>query len=147
MALNLAGLTSSLTNLFAAPPSTRAACAQAWADAVSAYAAAVVPPSTTIAAASATLSTALAAAFAQPSAVAAMEVAFTAWATTVGGGMTGAGYVGFPPAGAVGFSTLFGLQPATHAGAASSFATKINTWALTAQATLIVPPFTTITWT
>lgn len=147
MAMNLAGLTSSLTALFASPPPTREACAQSWADAVSAYAAAVVPASATVAAASATLSTALAAAFAQPSAVAAMETAFTAWATTVAAGMVAGGWTGAPPAGAVGFSTLAGLQQATHAGAASAFATKINTWALTGTAVLIAPPFTPVAWT
>jgi hypothetical protein len=147
VALNLAGLTSDLTALFASPPATRELCAQEWADAMASYASAVVPASTTVAAASATLATSLATAFAQPSAAAQMETAFTAWATTVGSGMAAAGWTGAPPPGAVGFATLAGTQPATHADAAASFAGLINTWALTGTAVLIAPPNTPVTWT
>lgn len=147
MALNLAGLTADLTTLFASPPATRALCAQAWADAMASYASAVVPASTTVAPASATLATSLATAFAQPSAAAQMETAFTAWATTVGAGMAAAGWTGAPPPGPVGFATLAGTQPATHADAAASFAGLINTWALTGTAVLIAPPNTATTWT
>ena len=145
MPLVLAALQSDLEALFAAPPATIAQCAQAWADATSSYASAIVPPSTTVAAAGATLSTALAAAFALPSAAAAMDAAFLAFATAVGLGM--AGYTPVPPPAPLGVAAqIAGPKPTTHAAAATAFATLIDTWMRTGTATLIAPPFTVLPW-
>lgn len=144
MPLNVAGLQSDLGSFFADPPlvmidtevdftASREACAQEWADAMQAYAAAIVPASTTVAAAAATLSSALAGAFALPSAAAAFDAAFLAFATTVGGGM--AGFTPVPPPAPLGIATLLGTTQATHGAAAAAFATKIDTWMRTGTAT------------
>ncbi|MCA9610257.1 MAG: hypothetical protein KC619_31895 [Myxococcales bacterium] len=135
MALLLSALSSGLETAAASPPETVADAAGAWADAMQAYAAGVTPASTTVAAAAATLETALTAAFAnRPDAASAMELAFTAFATTVGGGM--AGYTPTPPPGPVGFAARFAAaSPATHAAAAAAMAGIIDTWMRTGSAT------------
>src|ERR1700742_5180344 len=113
MPLALPTLTSQLQSLFADPPPDAAGCAQGWANAMQAYAAGIVPASTTVATAASTLSGALAGAFATPNSGPAMDLAFTAFAASVGLGM--AGFAPVPPAAPVGFSTLFaGPKPATH---------------------------------
>jgi hypothetical protein len=148
MALNAAGLESDLTALFADPPSTTAACAAAWAAAVSAYASGIVPASTTVTAAQAPLAASLTSAFggADPATVStAMEAAFLTFATSVGGGM--AGFAGTPPVTPVGVAALAANQQATHAAAADAWASAIDTWMKTGIATLIAPPFTVTTWT
>lgn len=148
MPLLPATLSTDLEAIFADPPDTRALCAQAWADAVKAYAAGIVPPSTTVTAAAATLSTALAGAFATveaPYAGPAMETAFAAFAVTVGGGMTG--YTPTPPAGTVGFADQFaGAAPETHADAADAISGLIHDWLTTGTSTLIASPFTVVPW-
>src|SRR5690606_15765077 len=138
--------------LFEAPPvehvdgelsatATRTACAQAWADALEAYATAIVPPSTTVTAAAAALATALDGAFAQPSALAAMETAFAAFAGAVGGGM--AGYTPTPPPAPVGFASLVaGGNVDSHEDAAANWADLIDAWMTTGLSTLIAPPNT-----
>ncbi len=145
MPLAPATLETQLGQLFAAPPPTSAACAQAWAAAVQAYAAAIVPASATVTAAAATLASALSAAFQTPAAAPGMETAFAAFAATVGGGM--AGYAPTPPPAPVGFATQFaGPFPATHADAASQVADLIHAWLTTGTGTLIAPPFTVVPW-
>jgi hypothetical protein len=148
VALVKAGLKSDLEALFEAPPATVAACAAAWADAVSSYFAGVVPASTTVSAAQAPLAASLTSAFGNTVAAAtamAMEAAFLTFATSVGGGM--AGFVGTPPPAPVGFAALFADKPATHADAATAYSDAIDTWAKTGVATLVAPPFTVTTWT
>jgi hypothetical protein len=135
MPLALPALQAGLQNAFAEPPATVAQCAQAWADAVQAYAAAVVPPSPQVASAAATLATALQSAFSAPDAAPGMESAFTNFALTVGAGMAPA-FVAVPPPGPVGFPQQFaGPKPATHAAAAQAIATLIDTWMKTGSAT------------
>jgi hypothetical protein len=128
-------LASALADVAASPPATAAECAQAWADAVQSYAAAVVPPSTTAAAAGSALAGALVAGFAPPDASAAMSAAFTAFAATLGGGMAPA-FVAVPPPSPCDFASLFaGPKPATHAEAGLAIATLIDTWMRTGTAT------------
>lgn len=138
MPLNAPGLQDDLESEFADPPATHPECAQAWADAVGSYASSVVPASTLVTAAKATLATALAAAFSgvdAASTAASMESAFTAFATTVGGGMAPA-FVAIPPPAPVGFAALFAPPfPVTHAAAAAGYASAIDTWMRTATAT------------
>lgn len=113
MPLNPAGLQSDFEDLFSDPPGTVSECAQAWADAVQAYFAGVVPSSTTVTAAAATLKTALESVFnagaaSDPStAASSMETAFAAFATTVAGGMAPA-FVATPPTGQIGFKGVLG---------------------------------------
>lgn len=135
MPLLSSALESGLEAVASSPPESINEAAQAWADAMQSYVAGIVPPSTTVTAAAATLLSALAGAFtARPDGAALMELAFTAFATTVGGGM--AGFVATPPAGPVGFATLFaGASPPTHAAAAAAMAGAIDTWMLTGTAT------------
>ena len=145
MPLNLPGLKSALQSEFASPPATSAACAQSWANAMQAYAVAIVPASTTVAAAAATLAGALATAFASPAAAPGMETAFAAFAVTVGGGMVG--FVPTPPPAPVGFASQFaGPKPATHADAADAIGDLIQAWMSTGFGTLVAPPFTVVPW-
>ncbi len=145
MVLALSTLKDQLEPLFAAPPPTAAECGQAWADAMQAYAVAVVPPSAAVAAAAAALSTQLGAAFATPAAVVAVEAAFTTFAASVGLGM--AGYVPVPPPAPVGFAAqIAGPHPETHADAADQFGDMIHAWFTTGTAALISPPSPPVTW-
>lgn len=145
MPLALPSLQSGLQGVFASPEATAAACAQKWADAMKSYATSIVPASTTVNAASAALSTALAGAFGslhEPYGIAAMETAFTAFATAVGGGM--AGFTPTPPTGPVGFAGQFEDHPETHAAAATAIAGIIDTWMRTGTAT--PPSGPAVTW-
>lgn len=140
MTLNASALKTQLETLSANPPATIADCANAWGDAMNAYATAVLPPSTTVAAATATLKTALAAAFALPAAAPSMTSAFTAFATTVAAGMSPA-FVGAPPPAPLGFAAQFALPfPATHADAANALGNIIHAWMVTGTATPPVGP-------
>jgi hypothetical protein len=134
MALDDAELESQVDALAADPPPTIAACATAWADAVEAHFSAIVPASTTVSAARATLESALAVAFASPAAAPGMEIAFAAFAVTVGGGMAPA-FVATPPPAPVGFAAQFLVQPPTHAAAAAAVAALLGAWARTGTAT------------
>jgi hypothetical protein len=150
VALDPDGLRDDLESLFADPPwilsgdevdvtATRAACAQAWADAMESYASQIAvgpvsPASTTVVAAAAALSTALAAAFALPDATSALEMAFDAFATTVGGGMAPA-FTATPPPAPVGFAGQLATMQSSHAEAASAWRTLIDTWMRTGTAT------------
>lgn len=135
MSLDEAALESGIESAAAQPASTSAGCAGQWADAVKAFAAGVVPPSTAVAAAASALESALAGAFASPAAAPGMEAAFTAFGATVAAGMAPA-FTAVPPPAPVGFASLFaGPKPETHAQAASAVANLINTWAKTGTAT------------
>lgn len=139
-------LRESLQSLFTNPPtgeSAKSAAAAAWASAMSAYTAPVVPPSTTVAAAAATLQTTLLAAFSGEVSgiLGQMEVAFAAFAATVGTGMAPA-FVATPPVGPVGFAAL--TNQATQAVAAQEWANKIDTWMKTAIAT--PPSGSAVSW-
>lgn len=148
MPLSAPTLISQLQSLATSPPATTAQCAQAWADAMQAYAAAIIPASTTVSAAASALSSSLVGAFNAPLAAPGMEVAFTSFAATVGAGMAAAGFAPVPPVTPVGFVTLFaGPKPATHADAAQQIGSQIDTWMKTGVATLIAPPNTPTPWT
>jgi hypothetical protein len=134
MPLDASGLNDDIEALAATPAADIAGCAGQWADAVQAFAASIVPASTTVAAAAATLEGALATAFAASAAAPGMESAFAAFAATVGTGMAPA-FVATPPAGQVGFATQFLAQPATHALAAAAISGLIDTWMKTGSAT------------
>lgn len=136
-------LQSALEALFAEPPLLVAECAEAWGSAVRDYAAGIVPPSTTVGAAAASLTTALAAAFATPVAAPAFDLAFAAFATTVGAGMLPA-FVAVPPPAPLGVAALLAAPQPTHAAAAAAFSASIDLWMRTGSATLAVPPFTVV---
>lgn len=144
MPLNVTALRNGLEQVASNPPTGRLACASAWANAVAAWATGIVPPSSTVVAARAALQTALAIAFSTTSAAAPMELAFTTFAATVGGGM--AGYVPTPPPGSVGFASLFAVDRTSHADAATAVANAIDAWMRTGIATLAVPPNTVVPW-
>ena len=144
MPLDVAALASGLEDVASNPPPGIAACAALWADAVEDWASEIVPLSTTVAVAREALETALVVAFSLPAAAASMEVAFLAFATTVGGGM--AGYTPTPPPAPVGFATLFSVRRTSHADAAATVAGAIDTWMRTGIATLVAPPNTPVPW-
>lgn len=147
MPLALPALQSGLQSAFASPGATAAECGQAWANAVQAHFAAVIPASTSVAAAASTLAGALGSAFAAPDAAPAMESAFTTFAATVGLGMAAAGFAAVPPPGPVGFGPQFaGPKPASHADAATAIASLIDSWARTGTATMVAPPNTLVPW-
>lgn len=124
-----------------------------WQAAVQAYAAGILPASTTVAAASATLAGTLTGIFSTggdpASKASAMEAAFAAWATAIGLGMVG--FTPTPPAGLIGFAAEFAKPPnqwaTTHAIAATLWAGKIDAWLKTGFSTLIVLPNTVVPWT
>lgn len=145
MPLNPAGLQSALETLFAEPPLTASECAQAWADAVGDYAAGIIPASTTVPAATTALMAALQAAFESPAAPTDFDLAFTAFATTVGAGMLPA-FSAEPPPLPLGVATLLATSSPTHAAAAASFASLIDVWFKTGVATLVLPPNTAVPW-
>lgn len=146
MPLNPSALSGGLASLFASPPPDAAACGNSWADAVQGWASGIVPPSTTVSAAVPALAGALISAFSHADSASDMESAFASFAATVGGGM--AGYVPTPPAGPVGFASLFGgPKPATADAAANAIANLIDTWMRTGLSTLIAPPNTPVFWT
>lgn len=140
-------LADQLESTFESPGGSYQECANQWASAVEAYAAAIVPPSLAISTAAQALAGALASAFAKPDAIPDMESAFTQFATAVAAGMLPT-YTGTPPAGPVGFAPHFeSAAPATHAVAASDIASLIDTWMKTGTAVLVAPPNTPLTWT
>jgi hypothetical protein len=145
MPLNPATLQSSLESLFAAPPLARADCAQAWADAINGYAAGIVPPSTTVAAGVAPLASALAAAFAAPSAASGFDAAFAAFAVTVAGGQLPT-FTGVPPPAPLNIAAQLATPQSSHAAAAAAFATLIDAWFHTGTAVLVAPPNTIVPW-
>ena len=145
MALDTSSLESGLLSFFASPPvtmdgddidyvSSRQACANEWAEAMTTYAAAIVPASSAVAAASLALYSALASAFAAGSAGPAVDSAFQVWAASVGAGMAPA-FVATPPPSAPGFASGLGTMQPSHAAAASYWAGVIDTWARTGTAT------------
>jgi hypothetical protein len=145
MPLNLGALTGGLQSTFASPPADAAGCAAQWADAAEAWASSLVPASTTVTSAAAVLEGQLASAFGSPNAIPGMESAFAAFGVAVGLGM--AGFTPVPPAGPVGFASIFGgPAPETHAQAASAVAGALDAWMKTGSATLIAPPFTVVPW-
>src|SRR5688572_19061580 len=117
MPLNVAGLQTDLEALFADPPASAAECAQAWGDAVSAYASGVIPASTTVAAGAAALTSSLAGAFATPAAAGAFDAAFTTFGATVGAGMLPA-FAAVPPPAPLGIAALLSVTQVSHAAAA-----------------------------
>lgn len=143
MPLNLAGLQSDLEAMFSDIPAGAAACAQAWSDAFSAYAAGVVPPSTTVAAAAAAMVGPLTSAFQSPAAAAAFDAACTTFGASVAAGMLPA-FTGTPPPAPLNIASLLGSTQPTHAAAAAAFAALIDAWMRTGSAVLIPPPFTVI---
>lgn len=145
MPLNPASLQSSLESLFAQPPAAAAACAQAWSDAVNGYAAAIVPPSTTVAAGILALTGALTSAFSSPSAAAAYDAAFAAFATTVAAGMLPA-FTGVPPPAPLNIAAQLAIPQSSHAAAAAAFAALLDGWFRTGTAVLVAPPNTLVPW-
>jgi len=147
MPLNPAGLQSDLEMLFASPPATAAACAQAWADAVGSYAAGLVPASTTVAAATAALVAPLQSAFESPSAASPIDDAFAVFAAAVAAGQLPL-FAGVAPAAPLGIASLLSVTRETHAEAAAAFAALIDGWLRTGTAMLVLPPNTLVpAWT
>ena len=145
MALNPSALQSSLLELFESPPGTRAACAQAWADAIDGYAASIVPASSTVASGIPALASALASAFAAADAAPPFDAAFAAFAATVAAGMLPT-FTGVPPPAALNVASLLAVIQPTHAAAAAAFAALIDTWFRTGTAALVAPPNTVVPW-
>ena len=135
MPLIASGLSSALAAVAESPPPSSAQCAQAWANAVQSYAAAVIPPSAAVAAAGTALAAALVAAFAAPAAAPGMETGFATFGAAVGAGMAPA-FVAVPPVVPVGFATQFaGPKPETHEAAGDAISGIIDAWMRTGTAT------------
>lgn len=152
MPLNKAALQSDLLDLFESPPDSAEGCAAAWGDAVESHATDVFPESSTVTAAANVLAATLANLFVTETPVsnaasfaAKMETAFLTYATAVGAGMSPA-YTATPPAGSVGFYSLFLTARGTAEEAASDFADAIHAWMLTGTATQTTSPFSTVNW-
>lgn len=128
-------------------PSTVAAAAQEWASAVQAYAAGILPASTTVSAAATALEAALALAFTSSNCAALMDAAFQQFALTVASGQVPT-HTGVPPPAPVGFATVFAQQPppSSRAAGVARVAAKIDAWMRTGIGTLILPPNTAVPW-
>lgn len=135
------------------PLENAAQVAQVWAAAVGAWAAGIVPPSSTVSAAQATLEGTLAGLLATPHASGAevaslassLEAAHLAFATAVGGGM--AGYTPVPPVAPAGFLAILTASPRdTSQEAADEISDALDSWMRTGVSTLIAPPFTVVPW-
>lgn len=87
MALNPAGLQSSLAAFLGDVPPTETECAQEWADALQAYASTVTPPSSTVAAAATAFKGALTGMGVDGAAAAKFATAMTAFGASLAGGM------------------------------------------------------------
>lgn len=128
-------------------PATIAAAAQEWASAVQAFAAGLVPPSTTVAAATSALQAALQLAFTSSNCAALMDAAFQQFAVAVAAGQAPT-FTGVPPPSPVGFATIFAQQPApsTRAEGVARVASKIDAWMRTGLASMVAPPKTVQPW-
>lgn len=134
MPLVKATLKSQLLQLFKSPPDSAAACAQAWGNAVQAYATAVVPTSATVVTAATALKASLLSAFESQNGIAAMTTAFTTFATQVGSGMSPA-FVAVPPPVPLGVAAQVTQLTDSHNDAAENWATLIDDWMKTGTAT------------
>ena len=139
-------------------PPTREACAAQWGTALGAYAATIVPPSTTIGPATVELTEALDTAFrhveragdadAWQQVAGDMEQAMRTWASRIAVGMTAAGWSGTPPLTPVGFLSLFARPyPSSRAAAVTRLAGAIDAWMRKGTAKLLSPPNTVVPWT
>lgn len=117
-----------------------------WADAIASGFSGLVPSSTTVSTAKTVLQTALTAAFQDLNGgcITKMEAAMAAFGATVATGMLPT-YTGVPPAGPVGFASVF-TSPVNNNSWCAQVATKIQQWVTTGTATLVAPPNTVIPW-
>src|SRR5574343_1955727 len=138
MALVLAQLYSDLTDLFSDPPPTSEECAQKWGQILLEFVLPITPPTTTAVLASEILEAQLLSAFAATEltgspAVPQLEIAFAAFATSLGLGMAPA-WVATPPPAPVNFASLIGDTCASSEFAANLFASLIYLWISTGTA-------------
>ena len=136
MALVKSQLANDLQAIFDDPPGDSSEAANLWGSAVGSYGSAVTPATVTGSDAQAALTGALVAAFADPNvdAAPAMETAFTAYGAAIGGGMAPA-FVAVPPAGPVGWASLFENTTDNTSQAANDVADAVDTWMKTGTAT------------
>lgn len=129
MPLNPTGLRDSLEDLFSDPGANTAVIANAWGSAMTSYAAAVVPPSTTVSAAGVALSSTLVPIFSSPGTLldkaGLVDAAIVSWAVTIGGGMAPAnGFLAAPLVGVL--TAMTPPWPETHEEAAQKWADMID---------------------
>ena len=132
MPLNVSALEESLEALFASAPLAEAECAQLWADALQAYATAIVPASVNVTTGAAAVVPALTGMGASGAAVTILPSALTAFAATVGTGMAPA-FSGTPPAAP--WVPPFAPTTISAREAASTLASSIDAWMRTGTAT------------
>src|SRR5204862_6467009 len=111
---------------------SESACAQRWGSALGAYAAAITPPSTTVTSAAQAVAGALAGFSDAGAAPAKLDSALTAFAASVGSGMTG---TAAPPV-SPGMASVLGSIYSTTDDAAGQIAQKIDTWMKTGTLTV-----------
>lgn len=148
MPLNPSALTSSPGLPGAAErdyPATYELAAHEWATAASAWAAGILPPSTTVAAASAALESSLATAFATAYPAPLIDAAFATFAATIAVGMLPL-YTATPPPAPLGIASLFTTQRSTRQAGVAAFAAKLDAWMRTGIAVLVAPPKTSQPW-
>lgn len=131
MPLVSATLANALESLFDEPPLPVTSCAGPWADGMEAYAAAVVPPSTTVGTAAVAFESALATMDQADQAQTVIQTALTAFATAVALGMQPA-FTGVPPASSWSYSFSNTISASE---AAQGIASSIDTWMKTGTAT------------
>jgi hypothetical protein len=146
--LNLAALTSSPGLPGAGErdyPHTRQLAAHEWAAAAGAWAAGIVPPSTTVAAAQTALESALDGAFTLANPAPAIDAAFATFAATLAVGMLPL-YTGTPPPAPLGIAQLFTVKRTTRQAGVAAVAARLDAWMRTGIAVLVAPPKTALPW-
>ena len=155
MPLNPVTLNQAFQDLFADPPDSADACADAWAQAATDYLSGLTQlqtapdlssVKTSLKSTFSTIFTATPTEGSGATTATLMEAAFSTLGLEVMLRVTATGiYVATAPLPPVGFSGLFGVS-LTHEEAASKFSTAIDTWARTGTTTLIATPFTVSPW-
>lgn len=144
MPLSIAALLSGLPGANGADyPETFDGCARAWADAITGWAAGVVPASLTVTTAAAALEPLLLAAFVARD-LGAVDDALAAFAAEVALGMAPT-FTGIPPPVGPGLAAVLAdARPATRDEGVLLVATTLDNWLRTGTATLVAPPNTLV---
>jgi len=134
MALDKDALAAGMKSISDNPPTSHEGAAGLWRTEIIDYVSAVVPVTALLPTDEEAFESSLATAFASEDAVPGMETAFTTLGVAIGTGMAPA-FTAVPPAGPVGWATLFSGTTDDTQEAADNIATAIDDWMKTGTAT------------
>ncbi len=132
---------------FVAFPKDDPETAQKWSEAIAAYAAGIIPPSTTVAAAQAAMQGAMTGMSLSGAAIVIFPLAFTTFALTLAGGMAPA-FTAIPPPVPIIFASVFvsGMAGAPASEIVSQMASIIDLWFRTGTAAPNPPGTVFVPW-